>query len=522
MARNMGWGSLGGATYDIVINSGRVMDPLTRVDATATVGIKDGKIAAIVPVEQRLAGDKVIDATGLVVAPGFINIHGHGSGNGVGGEFHVRDGITTEVTGNCGRSGNWDESSGAAEQPGHPLADLFSTLEQQGLIINVASFVGHITLREAVGLTDAFAPVTEEHIARMVDLAAQDMETGAMGITYGVMYCPGTTYQEMVALAKEVSWLGGCAASHVRHPFPPPKDIESIAEAIDMARETNIPFILSHMGGPTLAPRSTGIALELLAEAQEEGLKIATDFHGYDATCTNLGAAIFETPLEQLLSGLNAKLSDMEVGSTIVIDGKVFMKAGEAFATTDQWDFVRGKLKAGEIPDPFVIGHVYRPAKIFLWLSFPLTMVENDWAIGVDPVTGRYRGHPRGAGSFAKFLGYWVRQRGVCDLMTALSKTSTMAAVWLGLDKKGRVQVGCDADLTLFHPDKVIDKATYVDPGQPSSGIPYVIVNGVVAVDNGELTGELAGKIIRRTWKVPGVLPELGRLPRSGVENIGG
>jgi N-acyl-D-amino-acid deacylase len=505
--------------YDILIKNGRVMDPFTRVDAIANVGIKDGKIAAIVPITQRLNGDKTIDATDLVVAPGFINIHGHGSGNGVGGEFHVRDGITTEITGNCGRSGAWDESSGAPNLPAYPLADFFETVEQQGLVVNVACYTGHITLREALGLTDPYKPPTNEQLAKMVRLVCKEMEAGASGITFAPFYGPGCTYEEMVTLAKEVSRLGGCAASHPRSMLPG-QDIEAIIEALNTAREADVPFILSHMGGPTIVPRSSGIALELLTEAREKGLKIATDFHGYDAASTFLNFPPFDPPIENLLEAMSIKISDMGVVSTVVIDNKVFMKAGEAFSSPDQWNFVRGKIKSGQIPDPFWIGRIYRPHKIFLWLSSPLCMIENDWAIGIDPVTGKYRGHPRGAGSFARFLGYWVRQRGVCDLMTALSKTSTMAATWLGLDKKGRIQVGCDADLTLFHPDKVIDGATYTEPGQPSHGIPYVIVNGIVVVDNGELTGALAGKAIRRTWKVPGVLPELGHLPRMGIENL--
>lgn len=131
-------------SYDIAINNGRVMDPLTRVDASANIGVKDGKITSIVSTEQHLIGVKTVDAKGLVIAPGFINIHGHGTGSGPGGEFHVRDGITTEITGNCGMSGGWsgstDRSSEALVRPAFPLADWFTSLESEGLIVNVASY----------------------------------------------------------------------------------------------------------------------------------------------------------------------------------------------------------------------------------------------------------------------------------------------------------------------------------------------------------------------------------------------
>jgi N-acyl-D-amino-acid deacylase len=521
MSKNEGFGGQGNRTYDIAVNGGRVMEPLTRTDVMANVGTSGGKIATIVPAEKRLDGKVTIDATGLVVAPGFINIHGHGSGNGVGAEFHVLDGITTEVTGNCGFSGPL-ETSGASELSGYPLAEYFDELEQEGMVINLASLAGHITLREAVGVPDAFSPPTEEQIAKMVELLAQEMESGALGITFAPFYGPGTTYEEMVTLAKEASRLGGCAASHIRYSFAP-RDLEAIAEAISTAREANIPFVLSHLAGPTVSHKSTGMALELIAEALEGGLRIATDCHPYEASCTFMGAPVFDqVPIEEYLKMADLEIADLRVGSTVVIDDKVFMKAGEAFACPEQWTFVRSKLKTGEIPDPWLIEHIYKPYKIWLWYSYPFSMVENDWAIGIDPATGRYRGHPRGAGSFARFLGYWVRERGVCDLMTALSKTSTLAAAWLGLDSKGRIQVGCDADLTLFDPDKVIDKATYVEPGIPSSGIPYVIVNGVVAVSDGKLTGQLAGKVIRRTWEIPGIFPRQGDLPGTGIEDLGG
>ena len=341
--------------YSIVILNGRIMDPYTRLDTYANIGIKEGKISSITPADTKLEGDKVIDANGLVVAPGFINIHGHGSGIGVGGQFHVLDGVTTEITGNCGRSGSWDESSAMSGEQAYPLKSYFSVLERQGLLINLASYSGHITLREAVGLTDVFLSPTKEQIEQMVKLVRSEMENGALGITFGPFYGPGSTFEEMVTLAKEVARLGGCVASHVRSAFPP-KDVEAIIEAIDIARQSDVPFIISHMGGPTLGPNSTGIALELIMKAEQEGLKIATDCHPYDSSCTALGAAVFETPPEQFLGLLNREISDLEVGSTVVIDGKLVMKAGEAFTSIDQFTEVRAAIKSGKILDPFVIG----------------------------------------------------------------------------------------------------------------------------------------------------------------------
>jgi N-acyl-D-aspartate/D-glutamate deacylase len=155
-------------------------------------------------------------------------------------------------------------------------------------------------------------------------------------------------------------------------------------------------------------------------------------------------------------------------------------------------------------------------------MQAPFVMLENDCAIEMDPETGEYTAHPRCAGSYSNFLGYWVRQRGVCDLMTALSKTSTMAAGWLGLDKKGRIQVGCDADLVLFDPETIIDTATYSPEGcmNPPRGLPHVIVNGVLVVRDGEITTQKPGRVIRRTWPVPGELTNHGIFPGKGIEAL--
>jgi N-acyl-D-amino-acid deacylase len=390
------------------------------------------------------------------------------------------------------------------------------------MTINLASFMGHITLREVVGVTDYQTPSTGEQLNRMLELAIREMEAGALGISFGPFYGPGTTYEEMVALSKKVSSLGGCAASHARNATPP-EDVEAVVEAISTAREADIPFIISHMGGPTFGHKSTGAALELITEAWEEGLKVISDFHPYDAFCTFLAAAVFDaSPVDRFLELVDARISDIEAAGSIVIDGEIVMKAGEAFTSVEQFNALREKVKASEIPDPFIIGHVYKPHKTWLYYSFPYTMVENDGSIYIDPTTGKYAGHPRGAGSFARFLGYWVRERGVCDLMTALAKTSTLAAVWLGLENKGRVSVGADADLTLFDPETIVDKATYAEPGIPSGGIPYVILNGVLTVAEGELTGNTGGKVIRRTWTIPGKLLDQGGLPGAGVEDLGG
>ena len=493
--------------YTLVINNGRVIDPLTGYDGPANVGIKGKTIAVIVPGSQKLAGAREIDASGLVVAPGFVNIHSHitdalGSG---GAPLYVQDGITTEISGNCGIF----ESIGFAE--------FAAKAGKEGLYSNIAAFVGQNSLRESVGVPNYRTPATAEQLNKMKDVVRKSMQDGALGVSFGPFYGPGATYDEMLALAKIASEYGGCCASHVRDAYTPGGAVTAANEGIRTAREARVPFLISHTGGgPTVVPRSSGPVLEAFYEGLAEGLKLGIDWYGYDAFLTELGAAIFDYPPELLMQLMEAQISDLEVPSTVTIDGKVYMKAGERFSSIEQFLFVRKKVKTREIPDPGLVGHLYKPAKLHFWMSNPYIMIENDCTMRIDPTTGNFAGHPKDSGAFAHFLSYWVRERGVCDLRTAMARMSGMAAYWLGLDKKGRIQSGCDADIVIFDPQRVKDTSTYTNPGSPSTGIPYVVINGVTVVENSKLTGAKPGQVVKRTWTVPGTYPGLGgQIPLS-------
>lgn len=504
-------------TYEIVINGGTVMDPLTRFFGRANVGIRAGRIAQITAADELLRGQREIDASGLVVSPGFINIHGHDCGTGIGAEFHVRDGITTEITGNCGKSGTFFEIAGIKERPHYPIKDFFSTIEKEGLIINAASFIGHNTIREAAEVKDANKPATPARLKEMLSLVTQELESGGVGMSFGPFYAPGATFEEMATVAAHAEKLGGGASMHVRHAGPSPKDIEAVEEAIRISRESSIPLTISHRGGSIVTRRNTGIALELIVTARNSGVKVTTDQTPFTAGTAIIGGEFFNQPLEPLAEMMGVNVSELECPTTVVVDGKTIIKANERFSSFEQFYIVRDRVRDGTIPEPTLLFHLHKPEFIWLYYSAPFTMVENDDAIYLDVNSGKYGGHPRGAGAFAHFLGHWVREMGVCDLITGVSKCSTTAAVWLGLKQKGRVQIGCDADLTIFDPKTIMNGATFLKPGIPSRGIPYVIVGGVVAVDQGKLTGSRSGKVIRRNWKVTGDLPDIARAPEINV-----
>jgi len=354
--------------YDIAVIKGRVMDPLTRTDVTANVGIKDGKIAAIVPAQQELRGEVVIDASGLVVAPGFINMHSHGSGVGRGSVFAVLDGITTDITGNCGDSGAIPvELAERILGSANPIEAWFSKLEQKGLLKNLASYAGHNTLRAKVGL-DALTPANEGQRAKMIEMLRQDMKAGAIGISFGPFYGPGATFEEMVALGKEAALMGGSAATHIRH-SDPMRGLKAIEEAINTARKADIPLIISHMG-PVYGPTQSGAALEMLQEAREQGFRIATTCHPYDSFQVMMLSPIFDTPLETLFKVFpGMKISDLLNPAEIKSGEKVLMKAGDRYESNEQFNDIRRRAKAGEIPDPAVIGlNLYKHYKTFVTL----------------------------------------------------------------------------------------------------------------------------------------------------------
>ena len=369
-----------------------------------------------------------------------------------------------------------------------------------------------------------FEGANEAQIEQMVEMVAVDMEAGGMGISHGAYYNPGCTYEEMIATAKEAARHGGMAASHIRDNLFNLKSLipfftyylnkEFLAEAIRTAQEADIPYIVSHLTDVTYEPDTTRYALDSILRAMNhEGLRLAVDVIGSDSFPNDLFtiARYGTVPVDILMAMADVEPNDFQVLDDVVIDGELYLEAYSYVSTMEQVQTVLQAIMEERATSPRVMCYIIDPPNTMLALSKPFVFVGNDGAVYVDDETGEREGHPRAAGAFARFLGHWRKQMGM-PLMEALFKATGAPAVWLGLEKKGRLQSGCDADIVVFDPETIIDKAT-CQPGRmldPPEGIHYVIVNGVVTVEGTRLTGARAGRVIRRTWDVPGIHYDFG------------
>jgi len=485
-------------SYDIVIENGRVIDPKTGTDIVANIGISNASICAIVTPEHKLDGEMVIDASGLVVAPGFIDMHAHEDSQVTEDgrnilpplktmQCFVLDGVTTMIGGNCGGSV-------------YPIADFFNTLEQAGCPINYASYCGHNTLRNLVGASDRYAAATPEQISQMVTLAGQEIQSGTLGISYGLMYTPGSVYRELLALAHVSAEYGGVTTAHARCGWDTPEAVDSINEMIRLSKDSGIAHEYSHIGSMTAYGKYMDQCLEAISMAQAEGNRVFADIYPYCAWNTGISTAIMD---DGFFNRYNCIPADLETPSDVIIDREIVMHRGDRY-TQELYDRIRALVLEGKIPDPRVIGHVIKRDKVKLAMLNPYVMIGSDGAVGINAKTKQVTGHPRVAGTHAKFLGEFVRQDSLMDLMTALFKCSTLPAEVLGLKNKGRLSIGADADITIFNADTIIDRSTFgTGFMEPPEGIEYVLVNGIITVNQGELvSGTMPGKVIRRTWKI--------------------
>lgn len=452
--------SLLAQTYDLVLANGRVMDPASNLDAPRHVGIRAGKIAAIS--QRPLAGRTAIDVKGLVVAPGFIDLHQHGQ-TPENYRFKARDGVTTALEMEVGAS---------------PVAAWYREREGKALI-HFGATAGHIpAMMAAMHDSGTFLPhdaaanrepTADEHHAA-IDSIRRGLDEGALGIGLGIAYVKSSREQilDVFRLAAERHVP---VYVHMRSSGPEePGAVDSLQEVIADAAATGAPLHVVHITSTSL--RQTALCLDMIQGARRRGLDITTEAYPYTAGMTDLGSAIFDPGWEKRTGGIT--YADLQWAAT-----------GERLTAES---FARYRKQGGMVAIHSIPEEVVRVA-----MADPQVMIAS------DGILAEGKGHPRAAGTYARVLGRYVREQHALTLMDALRKMTVMPADRLGLKNKGRIAVGADADITVFDPARVIDHATFENPAQYSEGIPYVVVGGTIVVQDGRVVEGIApGRGVRR------------------------
>ena len=496
--------------YDLIIRNGKIIDGTGNSWYYADVAVKDGKIALI---QQQITATakRIIDAKGLIVAPGFIDVHGHIEGSifeRPTADNYIYDGVTTVITGNCG---------GSADD----LHQFFTRIDSMHTSINVASLMGHNNVRRIVmGLNNRLA--TAEEQKQMEALVAKAMKEGAVGLSTGLIYLPGmySNTDEVIGLAKETAKFYGIYASHIRNEEN--GVVDAINEAINIGRFANIPVQISHfkLSGPANWGRSAE-TLSLIETARKQGYDVTIDQYPYTASSTNLGVRLPDWALAGGPDSLKKRINDPVVHKQMIDEMLVQLKkykyknysfavvANHAADSTLNGKSITeiNKLKgrkskpreeAETILELMLAGgaqmvyHSMSEKDVQFFMKYPYNMVGADAGVA----TGKGMPHPRTYGTNARVLARYVREQQIISLEEAVRRMTSLPAQKFQLKDRGMIKEGMAADIVLFNEAEVTDHATFENPHQFSAGFKYVIVNGQLVIDAGKHTGTRSGRAL--------------------------
>lgn len=498
--------------FDVLIRNGHLIDGTGNPWIAADVGIRGDRIVRI----GRLAGaraNQVIDATGLVVTPGFIDPHTHalrGIFDVPTAESSLLQGVTTLTEGNDGSSP-------------FPIAAHYREIEATGISPNWSVFVGQGTIRERViGSEDRAA--TPAELERMKAMVAEAMEQGALGISTGLFYVPGsfTPTDEIVELSRVAASYGGIYISHMREEAA--QLLDSVAETIAIGERAGIPVQMTHH--KVIGAGNWGASvdsLRMVDAARARGVDITIDQYPYTASQTGITALIPQWAQEGGNAAMIARIDSQETRPTLkaaVVEKILYDRGGgdpkNVFISRNTWNrAMEGKNLAelaeerGMEPSPenaaevvfdiikgggaTAVYHAIDSDDIDRIMRHPATAIGSDGPVGVF---GEGAPHPRQYGTFARVLGHYVRERGVLTLEEAVRKMSSLSAQRLGIRDRGLLAPGFFADIAIFDADEIRDMATFENPHQYAVGMKYVLVNGELVVAEGQHTGLRPGRIL--------------------------
>jgi N-acyl-D-amino-acid deacylase len=505
-----------GELYDLVIAGGTIVDGTGTRGFRGDVAIRGDRIAVVsrTPI-PRANARRVIDATNRVVAPGFIDLHAHLDPlpQMPEAESAVRQGVTTAVGGPDGGS-PW------------PLGEYLAARERQRIGVNVAFLVGHNTIRRAVIGMAKRAPTAAE-LERMRGMVARGMGEGAWGLSTGLKYLPGawSKTDEVVTLSRVAADSGGIYTSHLREEGL--GLIESVAEAIEIGRRARIPVVLTHHKavGTPMWGKST-VTLGMVDSARRSGVDVMIDQYPYTATHTGISVLIPEWAFDggdtafarrtrdpvlrdSIRKGIVFNILNDRGGGDLrrVQFSRVSWNRELEGKTLHDWAVSRGLAPTPETGADLVIQaeldgganaiyHVLDEGDVRRIMRHPQTMIASDGRLSRP---GDGHPHPRAYGTFPRVLGHYVRDERVLTLEQAVHKMTGMPAARLGLRDRGLLRAGAYADLVVFDPARVADRATFQAPHQYPIGIEFVLVNGVVEVDDERFIDARAGRVLRRS-----------------------
>lgn len=486
--------------YDTVILGGRVIDPETKLDTIKNIGIRDGKIEIITEVE--LLGKKIINVKGMVVAPGFIDLHGHGQ-NLAADRMQAFDGVTTSLELESGilPIGDWYDKQSKLPRAlnyGASAAWTFSRIsemEDLEMKADLRWFQSAFSLNKWVN-----DPAGPEQVKRIVERIKKGIEEGSIGIGVNHGYAPGGGYKELLAVHSLAAEYNVPVFTHISGDFPndPKSAAESVAQIVSYAASLGSQEHICHLNSSSLKDISTTSGL--IAGPQERGLDITTEAYTYGASSTTIGAALFN---EEAFEKKNIQFSQIELNGVPLNEESFTETRKNAPGTVVVFRFLNMPEEENILDASILFPGIAIASDAMPWINkatgVPIAEDDTTWPLDKEAFA-----HPRSAGTYTKLLSYYVRERQVLTLSEAIEKASLIPAQILGksveqMQYKGRIQEGMDADIIIFNPATVKDKATFTEPNQPAEGMNYVLVNGTPIIDEGQLiTGALPGKPIRR------------------------